>query len=154
MRFDKRGLIGKRGLSDVVTTGLIILLAIAAVVIVWSFVRPAITDVGEKISGECLTVDVEPVSCTGSGASVRVKNGPGDTTIDTVRVIFYTGTDGSGTSTVEPTGDVSACTNIAPLQTATCTVATPAGAAGGSVGVAPVIGGRVCSESTVYVDCS
>lgn len=148
MRFDKRGLIGKRGLSDVVTTGLIILLAIAAVVIVWSFVRPAITDVGEKISGECLTVDVEPVSCTSGGRAVSVRNGPGETTVSSVRLVFYNSAETS--STVEtPSG----CTSIAPLATALCTL-TSTPSPNNKVAVAAVINNRVCPESTTKIDCA
>ena len=53
----------KRGLSDVVTTVLIILLAIAAVVIVWSFVAPTLRGAGEKLNISCIQTDLEITNC-------------------------------------------------------------------------------------------
>ena len=95
MSLNKRGLIrSKRGLSEVVTIGLIILLAIAAVVIVWSFVRPAITGVGEKISGECLTLDIKPTSCnltatiSEPGYRIKVERGRGNEELVGIKLVF------------------------------------------------------------------
>lgn len=54
----------KRGLSDVVTTVLIILLALAAITIVWSFVGSTVENVGESTGqAQCLTARVEPTGC-------------------------------------------------------------------------------------------
>ena len=65
-------MINKKGLSDVVTTVLIILLALAAVIIIWSFVRPAITGAGKGITTgtECFKTDIEVVSCDDGGTAV------------------------------------------------------------------------------------
>jgi len=56
----------KKGLSDVVTTVLIILLVVAAVGIVWAFIAPMIKNTGGSVSkGQiCLTNSVEVLSCT------------------------------------------------------------------------------------------
>ncbi len=40
----------KRGLSDIVTTVLIILLVLAAIVIVWRFIRPVLINAGENVN--------------------------------------------------------------------------------------------------------
>jgi hypothetical protein len=55
----------KRGISDVVTTVLIILLALAAVVILWSFLRPTFTEAGTEITGQnaCLSLNIAANSC-------------------------------------------------------------------------------------------
>lgn len=62
----------RRGLSDIVTNVLIILLVLVAVGIVWYFVQPFIRGSAGNIEGsqDCLTIDVVPVSC--------VENAPGD----------------------------------------------------------------------------
>jgi hypothetical protein len=53
----------RRGLSDVVTTVLIILLVLAAVAIIWGYLRGALEESGSQISGACLTLDLKAVSC-------------------------------------------------------------------------------------------
>ncbi len=57
-------MINKKALSDVVTTVLIILLAIAAIAIVWSFVQPTLKGAGEKLSADCIQLEVIPTLCT------------------------------------------------------------------------------------------
>ena len=59
-------IMNKKGLSDVVTTVLIILLAIAAIVIVWNFVSPTLENAGSQIESQtaCLDASVVAVSCT------------------------------------------------------------------------------------------
>ena len=56
-------MINKKTLSDIVTTVLIILLAIAAIAIVWSFVQPTLKGAGEKLSADCIQLEVMPTSC-------------------------------------------------------------------------------------------
>ena len=154
----------KRGLSDVVTVTLIILLAISAVVIVWVFVRSTLLKVGGQIEGgQCISIDVKPVSCTGGTGVVIVANGPGDTIVQKVKLIYYA----SGTSdTAVRDAD---CINIEPLAQKTCIPQDP-DAAGPlqaipdfnpnvpdnqfeRAGVAAVVGDSVCSASTETVLC-
>ncbi|MBX4212571.1 hypothetical protein KW787_03920 [Candidatus Pacearchaeota archaeon] len=52
----------KKGLSDVVTTVLIILLVLASIVIVWSFIRPTLKNAGEQIETDSLTSSLVVVS--------------------------------------------------------------------------------------------
>ena len=72
----------KRGLSDVVTNVLIILLVIIAVGIIWFFVRPTIDRGTGQLQGvnECITLNFEAISCSedtgllcGGGVSGEVK---------------------------------------------------------------------------------
>ncbi len=49
----------KRGLSDVITTVLIILLVLAAVIIIWVFVAPALRDAGSQVDSGTLTSNFE-----------------------------------------------------------------------------------------------
>src|SRR3989344_2993069 len=53
----------KKGLSDIVTTVLIILLAIAAVIIVWAFIRNLIQNTGRGLTTDCVKLELEPTGC-------------------------------------------------------------------------------------------
>ncbi|MBI3334827.1 hypothetical protein HYZ97_05045 [Candidatus Pacearchaeota archaeon] len=66
----------KRGLSDVVTTVLIILLVVAAVASIWVFIQPTLKSAGSGIQrGQvCLTSSVEPLSCKLSNATTSTYN--------------------------------------------------------------------------------
>ena len=80
----------KRGLSDVVTVTLIILLAISAVVIVWVFVRSTLLKVGGQVEGgQCVSIDLTPLSCNSISNNTVIANGPGDTTVTKVKIIYY-----------------------------------------------------------------
>jgi len=150
----------KRGLSDVVTVSLIILLAIAAVVIVWTFLRPTLENTGKEIAGaNCLNVEAKAISCAFTrdalgvitSTAVVVENGPGQNTISKVKLVFYASAAANSNSDVADGG--TACENIGPLSRGTCTVA---GARANSfrVGVAPVLGEKTCAVSTETVTCT
>lgn len=64
--------IKKRGLSDVVTTVLIILLVLAAVAIIWSYLQGALVSSGSQITGQCLTLDLAPTACVWNNATTNV----------------------------------------------------------------------------------
>ena len=78
----------KKGLSDIVATVLIVLLALAAVAIVWGFLRPVFTNAASTTSlrSQCISVDVQPTVCnyndnTGTGTiaiTARVRNMAGE----------------------------------------------------------------------------
>ncbi len=82
----------KKGLSDVITTVLIILLVLAAVVIIWSFVRPAIQSGASKVTGACISLDLKVISC--NSTAVIVERGADPTTLEEV-VLVYDKADGS-----------------------------------------------------------
>ena len=58
-------MVNKKGLSDVITTVLIILLTLAAVVLIWTFLQPTIKNSVSGVQGQsdCLTAQVEPINC-------------------------------------------------------------------------------------------
>lgn len=85
-------MVNKRGLSNVVATVLIVLLAIAAIAIVWGFLSPILTRGGDIISttSKCLQTELIPTSCvinTTTGlSSVTVRLETGD--VDLMKLIF------------------------------------------------------------------
>jgi len=98
----------KRGLSNIVATVLIILLALAAVAIVWSFIRPTLEDAGTTIdlSSRCLDSDAEAITCTYdltdpavAVATVKVEHKRGDST-DTLIAVLQFNDDSAETSRV------------------------------------------------------
>ncbi|MBI5804390.1 hypothetical protein HY450_04040 [Candidatus Pacearchaeota archaeon] len=64
----------KKGLSDIIATVLIVLLALAAVAVVWSFIQPAIKNTGGSIDlqTKCLNTEVKPTACTVTGGTGTV----------------------------------------------------------------------------------
>lgn len=95
-------MINKRGLSDVVTTVLIVLLTLVAIAILWSFLQPLFTKSGTKIqqAESCLSVNLEVTSCvvSGTGANVTVKRNAGAANVGEIRLIF--GKDDGSTGVV------------------------------------------------------
>src|SRR3989344_6254705 len=130
----------KRGLSDVVTVTLIILLAVEAVVIVWAFVRSTLEQAGEEITLTCVTANLKAVSCVAASGAVVVRNDATDGIVESVKVITY---DASGTSTI--TAGSCDTTSIDPLEQATCTPANPVLVT--QAVVAPVIDGKTYPPS-------
>ena len=157
----------KRGLSDVVTVTLIILLAIAAVVIVWAFVRSTLEETGKQITGACVTTNVKLIgTCAASTGAVTVRNDGRQDAIDGIKLVYYeTNADDSQSQTRDCIG-VTPTTSLAPLAQISCTPEAPVGgvavpdfngaAAGGApvrVSAAPVIGDIVCPISPETVNC-
>jgi flagellin-like protein len=64
-------MVNKKGLSNIVATVLIVLLVLAAVVLVWNVIRPAIEGTGESIDikSACLLIDLKPTKCTLAGGA-------------------------------------------------------------------------------------
>lgn len=93
----------RKGLSDIVTNVLIILLVLVAIGIIWAFVRPTINQGAGQLQGsnECLTIDLSAVSCTyhsvSHTADLTYKRTTGDGTIQEVKFILK---DASGNSKV------------------------------------------------------
>jgi|SRR3989344_3277967 len=136
----------KRGLSDVVTVTLIILLAVAAVVIVWAFVRSTLEQAGEEITLTCVTANLKAVSCV--AGTVVVRNEATEGTVQSVKLVYYDAADASASA------DGNGCTDITPFGQATCTPAPLSASTGAvKVGVAPVIDGKTCPVSPL-IDCN
>ncbi len=88
----------KKGLSAIVTTLIIILLAIAAFAIVAKVIMPLIQESTEKIklSSECLDVDLQVtkvINETGGNYSVSLKRGTTGDSIDGYILIFVNAAD-------------------------------------------------------------
>ena len=82
----------KKGLSDVVTTVLIVLLTIVAIAILWSFLQPMFTSSGQKVQTQtaCLSLSLEATNCVSNagGANVTVKRNPGVAALKQVKIVF------------------------------------------------------------------
>lgn len=148
-------MIAKKGLSDIVTNVLIILLVLVAVGIIWLFLRPTVSSVGQvQGSTECLTIDIQPVSC--SGGSVVMKRNPGTGNLKGV-VIVLTNPTTQATEPVtlnEP--------QITPLKSELGTMSYDLSSegvdpSGKRITVAPIVSGsegtKTCAPSTVSVLC-
>ncbi len=98
----------KHGLSDVVATVLIVLLALAAVAIIWSFIRPSLERSGTAVQTQstCLEVEVEVKSCRLTGGTpagptgvVQLIKAPSSGVTDIKVIYIVTANDGSTTRT-------------------------------------------------------
>jgi len=84
----------KKGLSEVVTNVLIVLLVIVAIGVIWAFIYPMITKGGAKIeaSQACLSINtaLEITKCnsTGTSANVLVKRSAGSEALKEIKLIF------------------------------------------------------------------
>tara|TARA_Y100000310_G_scaffold227645_1_gene229937 strand:+ start:691 stop:1350 length:660 start_codon:yes stop_codon:yes gene_type:complete len=89
----------KKGVSGVVTTVLLILLIVAAIGLIWSFLRPTIEAGVGQVSSVCLTLDIRPVECSTEINKVAVKRFAGDGVVKEVSFVFDESTGGSYTYT-------------------------------------------------------
>lgn len=89
MRGERRLKMDRKGLSDVVTTVLIILLVLAAVVIIWSFIQPAIKRSASQVTGDCINLKIEPVSC--NSTRLVYKRDAGTANLKDVMFVFGQG---------------------------------------------------------------
>ena len=83
----------KKGLSDVVTTVLIILLVLAAVAAVWAFINNLISQGGSAVEaqGQCIGLKIEPAVC-------NINNVGTPTAFASVTAQWTSGTLSAGTS--------------------------------------------------------
>ena len=110
----------KKGLSDVVTTVLIILLVVAAIAVLWSFVGPTINKAGNQVNQQtfCLVNSVDIQSCTHKGSDAFVSlvlKTRYDQSVSGVDSVAYTitshGSSSGGTTTANTVG-----TNLNPTK--------------------------------------
>lgn len=100
----KRGFgANKKGLSDVITNVLVIVLVIAAIGILWAALKPTIQKGAESTEqAGCFQIDLQPVTCvkngmTGNTANVTYKWVSGDQELIGVKMVLGKD-DGSSTS--------------------------------------------------------
>ncbi len=143
----------KKGLSEVVTAVLLILLAIVAIAIVWGFVRLSLQNTGSQLTGACLTVDIEPISCTfnsqTSMAEVKVKRGTSDASVSKLNLVFDIGDNSVVNETTKVPGQ---------LETNTISVDLSEYGAPSKVGVASEVtteaGDTKLCDVVVKADCT
>lgn len=151
----KRGT--KRGLSDVVTTVLIILLVLAAVAIIWGYLRGSLVQSGQQISGatSCLGLDLKVKSCKVAAGSATVVyergSGSGDANLTKVTVLIIKA-DGTTVSSPEvPAVGFAAILN--PAESKTVTVSDGAIVVATASSNSAVVGGTVVTASGSSQTC-
>jgi len=97
----------KKGLSQIVTTVIIILLVIVAIALIWGVVSKLLSDKGTQITnqGKCIDINLQatkivPVTVNGTTnytVTVQRKMG-GDGTVATAKLIFYNSSASSNIS--------------------------------------------------------
>ena len=67
----------KKGLSDIITNVLIILLVLVAITIIWFFIKPTIERGAGQLpgAGDCITLRLEPQRCAGATSGSVVIGG-------------------------------------------------------------------------------
>lgn len=95
------GVGNKKGISDVITSVLIIILVIAAIGILWAALKPTIQKGAESTEqAGCFQINLEAVSCvknSGNTANVTYKLASGDLEVTGVKMVLGKA-DGSSTS--------------------------------------------------------
>ena len=142
----------KRGISAVVVTIMIILVAIIAVTILWAALKPAIEGSVEEISLQCLEVEVEVSSCSVVSGSEEIVVTLNAGEIDKLKVVFYD-TDGDSLGSEDITTDIPGT-----LETKTVTVSPTTGTTAMNIaGVITTDSGEdvVCrAELATPLDCA
>ncbi len=113
----------KRGMSDVVTTLIVILLVLVAVGIVWVVVSNVLESGAEQteISSKCLGIDIRAtsLSCDGNNCSVSYTRKDGNEAVDGVKIVVTDGTDSNETIIPGTMGSLAVRTsNVTYIKTA------------------------------------
>ena len=95
----------RKGLSDIVTNVLIILLVLVAIGIIWAFVRPTIQEGAGQLSGtgDCLTAEVVAERCVSNGGgsyNLTYTRNPGAGNLQEVKFLLK---DSNGNSVLNST---------------------------------------------------
>ena len=144
----------KKGLSQIVTMVLIILIVLGAIALIWSFFRPTVQDAASRITAECYKINVNLEGCTyiayGNDPltydiTVFVDRNAGNGAWTAVKLVFNDGAnvvDGSGAVPSE-------------LESGNFTV-TGANFLPTNVDIAPQVGAeeQICSELGSPIPCN
>ncbi len=151
-------MVGKKGLSDVVTNVLIILLVLIAITLVWFFVSGTIRTGAGQTAGaaDCLTISVEPIKCSALDDKVTIKRNVGSGSLYGMKFVVT-----SGGADVVYDGDPLTAQELDVLETAVFDLSSVNGAdlrTGDIISVAPVVGdsksSKTCPVSPVEVTCA
>ena len=86
----------KRGLAEIITVILIILLSLAAIAILWNVIKPLITDSANKVSTSCLTgaeLEIKDADCSGAIYTVKLERGNVEDEIKSIKFVFADATN-------------------------------------------------------------
>lgn len=141
----------RKGLSNVVATVLIVLLALAAIAIVWSFIQPSIEETSTTldVSQKCLQTEVTVTYCNStSPGEVKVQYNRGDD----LTGVFAIVDDGAGGTT---TGQA-AVTSPSVLSTYTVAITSTAGNTAKAAAIVADENGQdhVCEPAQTSVTCA
>ena len=114
----------RKGISEVVTVILIILLSVAAIIIVWQVVKPLIERPASSAQTDCVTVSLEITSASKAAGTVIVKRSPGAGDLTAIEVVTY---DSAGSVAYECPSSA-----IAELASKTCDVSGTGNSATGT----------------------
>lgn len=132
----------RKAQAEVITTVLIILLVLAAIVIVWQVVSGTIQKGGSQIEAQssCIGVTMEVTKAVAGATTVTVRRGQGDSKIKVTGCKVF----------VDGTKQTNGCTGtLNPLDTQSIIVDASL-ALDKPISVAAVIGDTVCSPSSDY----
>jgi flagellin-like protein len=95
----------KKAMSEIVTTVIMVVLALVAVAVIWQIINNLISDKGAQvgITQKCLDVklNVESVSdCTADGCTIAIKRSAGGDSFTGVKVILKSSTESSKVITI------------------------------------------------------
>lgn len=149
----------RKGVSEVVANVLIVLLVIVGIAVIWSVVKPTIDKgaSGIKTGSECLSLSLEPVSCTyvaATGAvTAKIKRNPGAGSFESIDLVFQ----GNGGSSKVLNHIVTQAV-LTELSTYDVPSTTPTGFTGlvspVTVNVAARTGGQLCPPLSQPVKCT
>lgn len=146
----------KKGLSNLVATVLIVLLALAAVALIWGFLKPVFINTGTQIGTgvKCLDVEVQPVKCVNTmlsgqvSSKVTVKTTKGE--VEKIYVVVqYSDDQALSNSTDAP--DLFATKDVTILRTTSETAETAKVAA---VIIDDQGKEQICGEAPTSVECT
>lgn len=86
----------KRGLAEIITVILIILLSLAAIAIIWAVVKPMIVKSTTQISTSCMTgveLQITSANCSGDVLKVKLERGNVEDTIKSIKFVFSDATN-------------------------------------------------------------
>lgn len=89
-------MVSKKGLAEIITVILIILLSLAAIAIIWTVIKPVITKTTSQISLVCTTsmdLSIDYANCSSDILEVRLSRGVGEGTIKSIKFSFSSDTD-------------------------------------------------------------
>ena len=117
---------GKRGISDIIVSMIMIVIVLGAITIVWFLIRGFIGTGTEQINTgtQCLEVDVKPISLTCSGTNnatceVTVSRGTGGNDIGGIKLVF-TNSTGTKNYVYDASGNINVLETNSMLMPAFC----------------------------------